>query len=317
MEHRVLLGNAVLNLADQQHISVIVLFQKLKGQTLLDLTAEDRQNHILSFLLVLVKSFGGLNLVNDSCRVHLLLLVNKIERDLVPSKEVITEQKLLQEDGSALGQVEVEMALSNLEEVKVRPVVSLVDQEDHPQHFSFEFLVANGVVRNREGVAQKVLPLVRALDSLLNGIDTSCGHCDSNDMLVVAFAIALLELLVDDVFHAAVNLNRLIIVVDDSHTLLDVQVNALVDEGLRVEVVIEGDVEAVSSFERESQSFIVLLKVVEDLGGNSGSELLFGEGLLVHEGLDAGQLVRDFGPLVVDDLCDLAKSVDLFFLDAV
>lgn len=95
MEHRVLLGNAVLNLADQQHISVIVLFQKLKGQTLLDLTAEDRQNHILSFLLVLVKSFGGLNLVNDSCRVHLLLLVNKIERDLVPSKEVITEQKLL------------------------------------------------------------------------------------------------------------------------------------------------------------------------------------------------------------------------------
>lgn len=54
VQHRILLGNTVLNFGDQQHVGVIVLLQELKGQTFFDLPAQDRQNHILSLFLVLV-----------------------------------------------------------------------------------------------------------------------------------------------------------------------------------------------------------------------------------------------------------------------
>lgn len=43
VEHRVLLGDGFLDFLDKQHISVIVLLEELKGETLLDFAFEDRQ----------------------------------------------------------------------------------------------------------------------------------------------------------------------------------------------------------------------------------------------------------------------------------
>lgn len=71
----------------------------------------------------------------------------------------------------------MELALSDLVVVEVRAddacLPSLVDQKDHPEHLGLELLVTDGLSRDGEGVAEKLLWVLGCLDCLLNGVDTA------------------------------------------------------------------------------------------------------------------------------------------------
>lgn len=81
-------------------------------------------------------------------------------------------------------------------------------------------------------------------------------------MLKIAFRIALLELLVHNVFHARVNCDSLIIVVNDGDSFLNIEVYAFMYKSLRVHIV-SVNVESVTCLKCKSKSFIVFLQVVE------------------------------------------------------
>ncbi len=61
----------------------------------------------------------------------------------------------------------------------------------------------------------------------------------------------------------------------------------------------------------------MFLEVVEDFRSNGSSELLFREIFFVDERLNTWQLVRNFRPLVVDDLGYLPERIDLLFKNIV
>jgi len=53
--------------------------------------------------------------------------------------------------------------------------------------------------------------LLGVLDSLLESVDAACRNGNSNDLLEMALGKALFKFTIDDFFHAAVNLNALIV----------------------------------------------------------------------------------------------------------
>ena len=143
----------------------------------------------------------------------------------------------------------------------------MVDQKNHAESFSFELLVADCLSSDRESVAKELLWVLGAFNCLLDGVESASGHSDADYVFEVALAVALLKLLVDDVLHAAINLHSHIVEVLLGDTLADVEVDALVDESFCVEVVF-GDVKSVTSLQGQSQRIIMLLQIVEDLGGD-------------------------------------------------
>lgn len=145
----------------------------------------------------------------------------------------------------------MEVALCDLKVVEVGAddacLPTLVDQKDHSENLSLELLVANGLSCNRECVAEKQFWGLRALDSLLDGVDSAGRHGDSDNVFVVAFAVALFKFLVDNVFHSTVDLHTQIVKVLLGDPLADVEVDAFVDESFGVKVV-TGNIKAVSGF---------------------------------------------------------------------
>jgi len=125
---------------------------------------------------------------------------------------------------------------------------------------------------------------------LLESVDAACRNGNSNDLLEMALGKALFKFTIDDFFHAAVNLNALIVEVADSDAALNVEVDAFVHKGLRV-LILSHDIEAVAGFKRESKSLVVLLQVVKHLRGDASGKLLFREAFLFHKAFNARQLV--------------------------
>lgn len=92
----------------------------------------------------------------------------------------------------------------------------------------------------------------------------------------------MLKFEVNNVLHAGVNLDSLIVMVNNGDAFGNIEVNAFMDKGLGIHIV-SIDVEAIACLKCKSQSFVVFLKVVEDLRGNRCSELLFREIFFVNE----------------------------------
>ena len=61
----------------------------------------------------------------------------------------------------------------------------------------------------------------------------------------------------------------------------------------------------------------MFLQKVEDLGCDLSGELFFREVFFVKKRLNSWQLVGNFRPLVINNLSEFAKSVDLFLNDVV
>lgn len=150
--------------------------------------------------------------------VRLLLLINQIKSDLVSNQEIVfilRIQKFNQEIGAGLGKTEMELALGDfvVVEFTFASLTSLVDQEDHAEDFGTELLILNSVNCDGENVAKHCFWVGTLLDGLLNSVNSSALESDANDVLEVALLETLVKLLVNDVFHARVNLRLHFLVV--------------------------------------------------------------------------------------------------------
>lgn len=225
---------------------------------------------------------------------NLLLFVNEVESDLVGFQVVVACEEFFEEGAGGIGQVQRVLALSNLEKVEIVRsgllTVALVDEEDGAEDFDLAVLVADSFSGQAVCVAEEAFSLLGVLDGLLEDVDTARRNGDSNHLFKVALGEALFKFTVDDFFHAAVHLNALVVEVTDGNAALDVQIDTFVDEGLRV-LVLCHNVETITCFQCKSQSLVVLLQVVKHLRRNASGKLFFGEALLLHEALNAGQLV--------------------------
>ena len=80
---------------------------------------------------------------------------------------------------------------------------------------------------------------------MLNCVDATTGNCHTNNLLIVAFAEALLKFLIYNSFHSRVNFDFSVLVVNHFNPLLDVKVNTLVNESFGVGVLLT-DVKSVT-----------------------------------------------------------------------
>lgn len=116
VQHRILSGHRVLHLVDQQHVSVVVLFKELEGQPLLDLSTKDRQEHSLPLF---VDGQAGLNDCDDCTAKTLLLLVDEVKSDLVPSQVLVSVYQLLKESSGAVWETEVKLTFGDLIKIEI------------------------------------------------------------------------------------------------------------------------------------------------------------------------------------------------------
>ena len=73
---------------------------------------------------------------------------------------------------------------------------------------------------------------------MLDSVDPSARDGNTNYMLIVAFAKTLFKLLVNNCFHAGIDFNISVFLVDQLDSLLNVDVDALVDQSLSVGVLL-------------------------------------------------------------------------------
>lgn len=73
---------------------------------------------------------------------------------------------------------------------------------------------------------------------MLYGVDSAARDCNTDHVLEVAFAEALFKLLVDYGFHTGINFDFCVFLVDQFDSLLNVNVDALVDQCLGVGVLL-------------------------------------------------------------------------------
>ena len=119
-------------MVDQKHISVIVLFQELEIESVCDLSLQDLLQLGEPFLLG-----ACVELRCEQCldlgSVGLTLLFDNIEGNLESDKVLILllgADQLLEQDGSALWKIKVELALGDLEVVSAIPesrLLGLID----------------------------------------------------------------------------------------------------------------------------------------------------------------------------------------------
>lgn len=137
-------------------------------------------------------------------------------------------------------EIQVELALSNFVKIKVwtKTCLSvLVNDKNLAKDLRFKFFVPNCLCGNCKSVAKQCFCILGALNGNLDSINTTSGYCDANNMLEVAFWIALLKLLVDDVFHARVNLDCLIIMVNNGDAFLNIKVNTFMHKSLSIHII--------------------------------------------------------------------------------
>ena len=235
---------------------------------------------------------------DDSGLEGLVLLVADIERDLVCVQELLVVLgQFFHQCSSSFGDLKVELALGDFVVVEVALVVTvLVNQEQKAQYLRPEVLLLHNLLRQGERVAQVLLNLVSAqLDGLLHLVQSARLQGDSDDVLELFVVEAARKHFVNDYLHLRVDrhggdlatlgrasLSRRLLLVHHLLLLLDVLINALVDELLDIlALVIE--VELVAGLEREPQRLVVLLEVVVDLGGHGAGELLLGELLVLRQ----------------------------------
>lgn len=157
------------------------------------------------------------------------------------------------------------LALGNLVviEAALSCLTSFVNQKDHAKYLCAELLTLDRVSGDCEDISEHGLRIGTFFNCLLNRVDTATLKSDADDVFEVALAKALVELFVNDVFHARVNLSVHFFMVDELHTLLDINVNALSDESLCVLTVFV-DVEVFTSFKGKTQRVICLVEVIKN-----------------------------------------------------
>jgi hypothetical protein len=83
VQHRVLGRQRLLNLIDQEHISVVVLLQEHQRKVVPHTALQNLDHALLTLGLVLLQGFRRLDELDHGLCEDLLLFVDEVERDLV------------------------------------------------------------------------------------------------------------------------------------------------------------------------------------------------------------------------------------------
>ena len=144
---------------------------------------------------------------------------------------------------------------------------------------------------NSESVAKFIFNVFGLFDGFADLVKAARLKSDADSLVELVILVASLEHLSNDVFHLCVDLNALLFPVNNGDSLLDVLIDALVDESLNILTSLI-EIESVASFQSQTKSLFVFLKVVEDLGSQRGCEVFLGEGRIVNIGLTTKYLVN-------------------------
>jgi len=80
---------------------------------------------------------------------------------------------------------------------------------------------------------------------MLDSVDSPTRDGNANHMFEVAFREALIKLLIHDCFHTRIDFDISVFLIDQLDALLDINIDTLVDESLRVGVLV-ANVESVA-----------------------------------------------------------------------
>jgi hypothetical protein len=237
--------------------------------------------------------------LNDLLGETLILVVEDVEGDLVGDEVVAlvvvtrTLEESAQKDRRRLRDVQEKLTLYYLVVVEVTAsVLLLVDQEQQAKDLTSEFFVRfNNILSDGERVAQLFFYILRLFNGLAYLIEPPGLQGDANGLIELIVLVAPVKHPSDDTLHLSINVNTVLFPVDHGDPLLDVLVNALVDECLDVLTLLV-QVESVSRLQRQPQSILVLLQVVEHLRGKGGCQFLLGEARLVQVGLTKHRVNR-------------------------
>ena len=157
-------ADAVFDLVDQQHVSVVVFLQELEVEALVDVAFENGQDFLE---LAPVGDIGcGKLACSDYCLGEgLALLLVDIEGDLVSNQVVglrVRAHELDEHFCSEFRPVKVELALCNLVIVVVAAatLLGLVEVEDHLEDLSSEVFGLDGLDGEGKDVAEELGCLV-------------------------------------------------------------------------------------------------------------------------------------------------------------
>ena len=88
MEDRLLVANAILDLVDQEHVSMVILLQELKVKALINAALEDSEN-LFKLGLILLQECLGRDLCHYCLSESLTFLLYDIKGNLVSNQILI------------------------------------------------------------------------------------------------------------------------------------------------------------------------------------------------------------------------------------
>jgi len=144
----------------------------------------------------------------------------------------------------------MELTLRNLVVVKViwsASLFSFIYKQKHSKKFGSKILVTDRLCRKGKSVSQKLIRVVWNFNCLRDYIDTTTRYSNTDNLFIVSFAEALVELLIYNCFHSWVDFNLVVFVINNFNTLLNVKVDTFVYKCLCVRILVP-DVKSVSWF---------------------------------------------------------------------
>lgn len=205
----------------------------------------------------------------------------------------------------------MELALGNFVVVKAKPLwFVLVDQKNHSQYFCSEIFLLDCLDGQSKSVAQHVFRVFGFLNGFLYLVAATSFKRNSNCLFEFSLCKTLVEFFVNNSLHLRVNFDVFFFLHCQLYPLLSIDIDALMHEGVDVLVVL-GDVKQITGFQRQSESVIMSVEVVENFACNAGGQLSLREALLVDKRFNTWNFIRDLVPLIVSNLVQFFQCVDL------
>lgn len=157
-----------------------------------------------------------------------------------------------------------------------------VQADQAAQHSVAESAILDQTHRHLEGVRQHAVNVLGAEDGLLEDVHAARLQRNAERVLVLAIVQTALQHAVDDRLQARIDGLRFVGRLDDGDALLDVEVNALGDDGVDV-LVVRVHVEQLVGAQRIGERILVRAEVVEDLAGDQRGQLVLAKHLVLVE----------------------------------
>jgi len=234
MDDGAFLRDLLFNFVHEEGVGVVVFLQELEVESVSDLSGQDLlELPHPGFLLML--ALLTLEVGDDFVLEGLVFFVTDVEGDLVGDEVVvIIIDELPQQDGRRLRQPQEELALANLEIVKVSSLLVLIYSHEEPEDLVPEAFVLDVLLSQSEGIPKFLFHIVALLYPFLDLVQPPAFNGNPNSLLVLLVEEASVEHFVDYVLHLGLDHHLFFLLVVDLHTLLSVRVNAFVDQGLHI-----------------------------------------------------------------------------------